>query len=263
MRESTKRGTSMRLDSETPYCGVDFFLSRNEKLIADFANRILKATPQDHEDLKMEAAVAYYEALNYINFFKKTKFSSVFTWFYKKRLYAKRKCDLTSTSALTNRYKLPSAEKDPDEIAMEQAASEWSRQAHHCQASAESSPQKIVAPLSPVLPQDFHFDICLRSFAGKVSMKIYRALMILLGASDIKLKKKALKGIFHCPSSSKIEEVAGDRIKQEIKEAGLSLYVAIYSESSINKIVVCAHSEGEAKSYLPRDGGLSTIKKLW
>lgn len=263
MEESIKKKPCEGPATETNYCCVEAFLSKNEKLIADFANRILRTTPQDKEDLKLEAAVAYYEALNYINFFKKTKFSSVFTWFYKKRLYAKRKFDLTCTLQGAGRNKLPPPGKTIDEITIENASSEWDSPAFASHAPAKNPRCGMSSSGYPLSPQDHQFNLCLESFTGKVSMRVYRALILLLGDSDIKFKKKTLKSLFNCQSLSNIEEVVRSRIKQEIKDAGLCLYLAVYSGSSIHRVIVCADSEENAKGYLSRDGDLSELRRLW
>lgn len=222
------------------WCNVDMFLRKNEMLIYDFANRILRRHSYDKEDIKMEAAVAYYETLNYINAFKKTKYSTVFTWFYKKRLYAR--------STLDGADALPASFRDVSDIPHEGLPGE--------DDPADPLPDAGAQPGGG-------FNVCLESFIGKVSMKTYRALIILSEASDIKLKRKALCTLFACRTPDDIEQIIKCRIADEIKDAGACLYAVDCLNAAHGRVIVCAVSEHDAERYLKRYGEPAEIRKLW
>ena len=232
---------------------IDGFLARNELLLAEFAHRILKGLPYDRDDIRMEAAVAYYEALDYMNPFKKTKFSSNFTWFYKKRLYSRRRTDLTSTLPKDRKYYPPAAGKDFEETAIEKASG------HAPSSRFGSGP----ASVHSLIPGAADFILCLESFHGTVSLRLYRALIILLGSAAFKAKKKALCSLLGCRSSADIEAMIARQIRREVKEADMDVYLASCVNGALRKVVVCAGSEEEARSYLSKYGDPVEIKTLW
>ena len=238
--------------NEAAWCNIDKFLARNEMLLSALADRILGGLPYNKDDIRMEGAVAYYETLDYINAFKKTKFSSVFTWFYQKRLYAKRRFDTTYVATgdkarRAGRTESGGSETDISDIPDPRSA-----------VRAVTAMSFLPLPLSggPA------FHICIESFMGKVSMKVYRALIILSELSAAKVKKKALRNLFKCPSAKDIEHFIGSRIRNEIGETGAYLYTAACTNGAESRVIVCACSEGEARRYLTRYDDQGEIKRL-
>ncbi|MCL4492138.1 MAG: hypothetical protein M1510_09605 [Nitrospirae bacterium] len=267
MKEST-RGENSENSEDGPHgdsiwCNIDSFLTKNEMLIYDFANRILKRQSYDKEDIRMEAAVAYYETLNYINSFKKTKYSTVFVWFYKKRLYKKSKLDATGTLSRNCRF-------SPDGDIPNESFTKRRPDLYERGSIASSSlffdkglPQNYPDSTCSTISGNYRFTVCVESFIGKVSIKTYRALIILLGPSHVKLKKKALRKLFKCQSSVNIENIIKSQIMHEIKDAGVNLYIADCLSGIISRIVVCARSEQEAGDYLERYGEPIEMRLLW
>lgn len=258
-------GTAEReSDEEFVWCDIDNFLAKNEKLIFTMADRIFNMMPCDRDDMKMEAAVAYYETLDYINSFKKTKFSSVFTWFFQKRLYARKKLDAGYISQ--DEIGAYNAERNYFESAFVGEAMNYV--SFECSADYAAAPCKTTKPNRAALeftikPDNCEFNLCIESFTGRVSMKAFRALMVLLEATDIKAKKKSLMNLFKCSSTKDIEKIVRARIRDEMEKNGVNLFSAVCFNGNISRVIVCGSSERDAMRYLKKYGEPTDIGRLW
>lgn len=270
---------------------AELFLQRNKNLIYTIAQEV------KGRFIKMEEALSIaYEAYHIIatrkrNQFKKAKLTSVFYFWYVKKLYSVKCFDggerefLTPDRADTSksyddgdqppvrkkRGSIRYAECDFDDIDFEQHSPDPDRNEMQQETAARTVSYSSIYSSSSGLTT---FQVCLTSFrqAG-ISKPVINALQMLtssavpectLNTSKIRMTPRITKAaqILQCKRPSAIRRRVLSRLNREMADSGVSLFRGECLNGCSTTIIVCATDADDARRYLESYGRVLKVQPL-
>jgi hypothetical protein len=239
---------------------VEIFLQKNMGMIISTARKRFPLNEVNSDEILSEAAIAYYEALSYMNRFKKAQMTSVFQWFLMKRFDRLARNNLLipevrpeiqmPVDADAGRCERMEFNDVADYMDIEEKVLRGGIYGNECKDDSESG----------FFFQRYH--ICEKSFEGIVARRTYTALKLLSRQGDFSEKRAMLCRSYSCSRLTDIIRRIQESLIAEVKEMGCRIFIGQCLNGSVSKILVCAVTKEEAIRYLREYGEILEIKEF-